>query len=235
MKNMTTACGVAFFSIGAASAADLPARSLAPSFAPPPAFLFEGSYAGAHIGGAVFGDRAQTLFAPNKAGLTQTKSYEGGFIGGVHAGYDWHYGPVVFGFVGDISGGTGVTHNTDYFFGYSVKNTTDVQGSFRGRVGYAFDRALLYVTGGLNVAHVQHAYQSPVAYQEYDHVTVEPTVGVGLEYAIDEHWRVGLLAISSDTSTHREISNPAQPLIRTRHHAGNNAVMLGVSYRFTTR
>lgn len=45
-------------------------------------------------------------------------------------------------------------------FGANVKTIVGVQGSLRGRVGYAFDHLLLYATGGLNVANVEHEYRS---------------------------------------------------------------------------
>lgn len=221
---------------GAASAADLPTRDVRLAVAPPPSFLlFDGFYAGGQIGWAGFGDRTQSLFSPADILLTQTKSHGSSLIGGVHAGYDWRIGPVVLGVVGDINGADGVTNNADLFAGYAVASRTDVQGALRGRVGYAFDRMLLYVTGGVNFAHVERAYHALAAYQKYDHVAVQPTLGAGLEYAIDDHWSVGLEYIASGTYTPSEASNPLLPLLSTRHRGGNSSLKLKVSYRFITR
>ncbi len=230
MKITLLAGAASLLCVGAASAADLPAR--AAPFIAPPAFLFEGFYAGAQIGGAGFGDRAQSQFAPNNAVLNQSTSHGASLIGGVHAGYDWHAGPLVFGLVGDISGARAATNNADAFFGYGVRNTIDAQGSFRGRVGYAYERALFYVTGGLNVAHQQRNYQAPLGSQSYQFAVIDPTVGAGVDYALDPHWRVGLEYKSFGGAARAEAVNFAQPALQTRHQFGEGAATANVSYSF---
>lgn len=233
MKPPLLAGAACLLYVGAASAADLPARAAAPTFVPPPpALLFEGLYAGGQIGWTGFADRAQSQFAPNNAVLNQNTGHGGSLIGGGRAGYDWRYGPLVLGLVGDISGANATNNNIDTFFGYGVKNTLDVQGSFRGRVGLNYERALFYVTGGLNVAHLRRDYQAPLGSKNYQFVYGDPTLGAGVEYALDPHWRVGLEYRVTSGGSHAEAVNFAGPALQTRHQFGEGAATATVSYGF---
>ncbi|MGA3062456.1 MAG: outer membrane beta-barrel protein [Methylocystis sp.] len=232
MKTSLLACAAGLLCVGAASAADLPLRPVAPYIPPPPALLFEGLYAGGQLGWAGFGDRAQSQFAPNNAVLNQDTGHSGSVIGGVRAGYDWRYGPLVVGLLGDISGASATNNNADAFFGYGVKNTLDVQGSFRVRVGFNYERVLFYVTGGLNVAHLRRDYQALLGSQNYQLIFINPTLGAGVEYALDSHWRVGLEYRVSGGASRAEAVNFAQPALQTRHQFGQGSLMAGVSYVF---
>jgi outer membrane immunogenic protein len=232
MKTALLCCAAGLLCIATANAADLPARAAAPYVPPPPALLFEGLYAGGQIGAVGFGDRAQSQFAPNNAVLNQNTGHGGSLIGGVRAGYDWRYGPLVLGLLGDISGASATNNNTAAFFGYGVKNTLDVQGSIRGRVGLDYERALFYVTGGLNVAHLRRDYQAPLGSKNYQTVYDDPTLGAGVEYALDPHWRVGLEYRVSGGGSHAEAVNFAQPALQTRHQFGEGAATATVSYGF---
>ena len=89
--------------------------------------------------------------APFSTGSFNTS---GGLVGGT-LGYNWQMGQAVFGLEGDadwsdIRGsavcGGGVT---------VCEMRNDWLGTFRGRLGYAFDRFLPYVTGGLAVGDIK--------------------------------------------------------------------------------
>jgi outer membrane immunogenic protein len=116
--------------------------------APPPVYYntvasWQGLYAGIQ-GGYGWGDtNASTLF-----GSVNNYSYStDGFVGGIHAGYNWQVDRLVFGVESDleasnISGSGSFVNNS---------HTTDVDwlGSVRARFGIAADRTLFYATGGL--------------------------------------------------------------------------------------
>jgi outer membrane immunogenic protein len=74
----------------------------------------------------------------------------GALIGGT-AGYNWQIVQTVFGIEVDVDWssikGSGPT--TCIVAGCETKNNW--LGTFRGRIGYAFDRVMPYVTGGLAV------------------------------------------------------------------------------------
>ncbi len=77
----------------------------------------------------------------------------GGLVGGT-LGYNWQVGQAVFGLEGDIDWSNirgsafcgGVT---------SCETKNDWLGTVRGRLGYAFDRFMPYVTGGLAVGDIK--------------------------------------------------------------------------------
>ena len=76
-----------------------------------------------------------------------TFDLSGGVIGGT-AGFNWQTGQVVLGVEGDIDW-SGVSGTTSTFCPAGCATRNDWLGTVRGRVGYAFDRFLPYVTGGL--------------------------------------------------------------------------------------
>jgi outer membrane immunogenic protein len=134
----------------AAIAADMPVRRPAPEMAvkaPPPIFNWSGFYVGAHAG---YGWGRSQFEAP--AAGTGTFDADG-FIAGALAGWNYQVGQTVFGIEADInwsdmSGGAacGV-----------VTCETEVPwfGTLRGRLGYAADRFMPYVTGGLAYGKVE--------------------------------------------------------------------------------
>ncbi|MBN8954668.1 MULTISPECIES: outer membrane protein [unclassified Rhizobium] len=122
-----------------AHAADLATPS-APVAAPAEVFSWTGGYVGVHGGGSwLKGD----FSVP---GASASDNFNGGFVGGF-AGYNYQLNNnVVVGIDGDI--GRNWNSNSYDVFGTKVKVGTDVTGSVRGRLGYAFDRTLVYATGG---------------------------------------------------------------------------------------
>ncbi|MEI9915769.1 MAG: outer membrane beta-barrel protein [Methylovirgula sp.] len=68
---------------------------------------------------------------------------------------------------------------------------TQVDASIRGRIGVAFDRALIYGTGGAAFASIRHSVTDFTGFDE-SHTTgrVGWTAGGGVEYAIDNNWSV---------------------------------------------
>lgn len=214
----------------AAKGADLPPRHAVPA-APPPAFAFEGFYIGGHAGVAGTADHLRQIYAPTNATLATTKIHGGSVIGGLHAGYDWHNGPIVYGLVADIDGARVVSSATTYY-GLNVRNTVGVQGSLRGRVGYAFDSLLLYATGGLFLGTVWRDYRFGLGSAGTHRLMASSTFGIGVEYAFDDRWRANVEYRASGIATPHDYAPPALPVVKLRHDAGEGEIKLGVSYRF---
>ncbi|MBB6483676.1 outer membrane protein [Rhizobium lusitanum] len=122
-----------------AHAADL-ATPTAPAAPAEAGFSWTGGYLGVNGGaGWLNGD----FSVP---GASTSDKFNGGFIGGF-AGFNYQLSNnVVLGVEGDLNYNWN-SNNYD-FFGTKVKVGTDVAGSVRARVGYAFDRTLVYATGG---------------------------------------------------------------------------------------
>jgi outer membrane immunogenic protein len=134
----------------AANAADMSARRPLPPQAvvkaPPPIFNWSGFYVGVH-GGYGWGNSSYDATAAGTSFNTD------GWLLGALAGVNYQVGQTVWGIEADInwsdfSGGDacgGVTCNTEVpWF-----------GTLRGRLGYAADRFMPYITGGLAYGKVE--------------------------------------------------------------------------------
>ena len=144
MKNI--ACGAAALAIlavaPAAFAADLPGRRQAPAplpyLAPAPAFTWTGFYAGVN-GGYGFGEFT-------KRGKTFLGKADGGLFG-VTAGYNQQYNQFVAGVEGDLDYSS-LSNTKTPFAGVATRSRLSTLTTVRGRLGFAADRALVFVTGG---------------------------------------------------------------------------------------
>ena len=150
-----------------ALAADLPSRRApAPIIAAVPVFTWTGFYVGVNAG---YGWNANDSITVG--GVTFDLDDEGGFVGGAQAGYNYQIGSFVVGLEGDIQYADFGGDDRFDFDGDGILdddfNTSDWFGTVRARAGVAFDRALIYATGGFAFA---------------DNATGW-TVGGGLEYA----------------------------------------------------
>lgn len=146
--------GGCVFALGCALnsyAADVPAARRTAVTAVP-AYSWNGFYVGANAGYSW--GRASTDFTLAGAALTSTSVSPNGFIGGGQLGYNWQTGNILLGLEADFQGSG---QEGDSSFGFTVggvtftsRSTTSIDwfGTVRGRIGYASDRWLSYVTGG---------------------------------------------------------------------------------------
>ncbi|MGL4729122.1 MAG: outer membrane protein [Bosea sp. (in: a-proteobacteria)] len=201
------------FATGAALAADLPSRSVAPAapvFAPP-AFTWTGFYVGANAGyGFGGGGEAKTNGTQGFSNLVPPGIAPGalkvdgeGFIGGGQIGYNYQINRFVLGLEADLqyvdnkkSSGfigapiLGTQLNT------SAESELRYLGTLRARLGYTpLDRLMIYATGGLaygdvkstgNVTGVQNA--ALVWNGSKSDIKFGYTVGAGAEYALTNNW-----------------------------------------------
>jgi outer membrane immunogenic protein len=168
---MKRALIAAIAAIGMASpafAADIPPAPppvyRAPVVAPPILFSWTGCHIGLNVGGHVGRDRITTTtttanFVAGAAAqydaTTPTTLSPTGFIGGGQLGCDYQAGAFVVGLEGDGQGLTGnasrsLTIGPGPAAGGIVQNQTKNSwlSTVRGRAGVAFDRVLVYATGG---------------------------------------------------------------------------------------
>ena len=137
----------------AGQAADLPRRAEQPPSLPSlPVFTWTGFYAGLNAGYGFTGGGSG--FTDPTYGTVTGGARGGGFAGGGQIGYDYQFTPgsgLVVGAEADIQGVAFARANAAYLGTtpyYSVRPGLDYFGTVRGRVGYAFDRVLVYGTGG---------------------------------------------------------------------------------------
>jgi outer membrane immunogenic protein len=163
----------------AAAAADLPARRYEPipQRAVPvyaPVYNWTGFYLGIN-GGAAWGHSSWTS--------TGSFDTDGWMIGGT-IGYNWQATSWVFGIEGDldwtnISG----TTTTACVPGCTTKNSW--LGTVRGRLGYAFDRFMPYVTAGAAFGDIRAT--QPPGFNSRE-TNAGWTAGGGLEFVIANNW-----------------------------------------------
>jgi outer membrane immunogenic protein len=200
-KKLALSSAVFIAAIATASAADLskPVYTKAP---PPVPVLFSwtGFYVGLNVGGK-WATVDDTLSAGGTS-VTFNSSTNNSWIAGGQVGYNWQAPGTswVFGVEGDIDAqnfhrdlivataiGPFVPGDT-----FSVKS--DWQASLRGRIGYAaWDRGLLYVTGGVAFTDVKRTVGLVgIGTFSDDTTRAGGTVGVGVEYAIWNNLSLGI-------------------------------------------
>lgn len=157
-------------------AADLPQPAepapYVDNYAPAARFDWSGFYAGANLGWGFgnFDNRNAPDIDAN------------GVTGGIHAGYNIMLNPNVLAGVeadfmfSDMEDSKTVGGNT-------FKNTSTWNSTVRGRLGYTFDKFMVYGTGGLAIADLE----TKVNGNKKDTTAVGWTVGAGVEGAITQN------------------------------------------------
>ena len=163
-KLLLASVGALALTGSAALAADLPSRAPPPVYVPPvPIFSWTGIYVGGQVGYAWSSNGSQGIdgFDPITGAVIATSLGQkpNGVIGGAHVGYryevpQWNWfssSGVVLGLEGSVDGTSltnqGAAAAGDFFINAYSKN--DIQGSIRGQLGFAWDRVLIYATGGV--------------------------------------------------------------------------------------
>lgn len=196
--------------VGAASvlAADLPTTK-----GPPPAPIaapfswtgFDVGLQGGYGWGAESDDLSITPINTNADHFTAN-----GLLGGAHVGYDQQFGSLVIGGRVELDG-SGIEGSTvastpnggsacsgeGCTIALSMRNTW--QAFLLARAGFAFDRWLVYATGGLalgddrekaTVTQTNGGYLLGSGSQT--ETLTGGAIGLGAEYALDAHWRLGV-------------------------------------------
>jgi outer membrane immunogenic protein len=151
MKKLLLAGVVATaLSSGSAQAADL-ARPV-PVYRPPAPvvafFTWTGCFVGGNVGG-VWVNKEWFDDVPGFAGTSMGTHTANGGLGGVQGGCNYQVSSWVFGIQGDYDWANVTGNNVNALFPV-LTDRSNVRAlySVTGRVGYAFDRFLLYVKGG---------------------------------------------------------------------------------------
>jgi outer membrane immunogenic protein len=119
------------------------------------------------VGGAFTGIPGNLVFIPGTIPLPATvtgSSNKVSFIGGGHAGYNWQAGHLVLGVEGDLRSSdtstnsaatlaqtfAGLTTNVSRSLTANITVERSWEASARGRVGYAWDRLMVFGTAGVS-------------------------------------------------------------------------------------
>jgi len=210
-----------------ASAADLPAKvyTKAPAMVAP-AYNWTGLYIGINGGGA-WGKTGWTYVA---AGTTADHNTSGGLVGGT-LGYNWQMNNIVLGLEGDwdwanISGSTTCPNPA-----FTCNSKLTSLGTLRARLGFAaWDRALLYVTGGWawgnNNINTVSAATGTVGTST---TRSGGTFGLGAEFALWDNWtgKVEWLNYNLGTGTYT-----VDTALQVNASTKGNLLRAGLNYRF---
>lgn len=237
---LATVAAIGFASI--ASAADMPVKAHPMVVAP---YNWTGFYVGVNGGYGWSSDPGQITYTNSIAQIfttTGTTYNDKGAFGGGQIGYNWQSGQLVYGLEADIQAASiksdisgGVTGFGDLYAGTRKLNYF---GTVRGRIGYAFDRTLLYATGGFAYGRVQTDVARTNALPGWVTSSTDNAgyvVGAGAEYAFAPAWSVkaeyqyldfgsrSLSGIYQGTALTLQSNDLAQ------HY---HTVRLGLNYRF---
>jgi len=226
IRKFSMATAVLMAATGSALAADLPSRRPPPPvYTPPPLFTWTGFYVGGQIG---YGFGHDSIYSRGAGVFTGTSP--NGVVGGAHAGYNYQINQFVVGLEGDVDG-TSLSKSVTAFNGVTYGSRLPVEGSVRGRVGYAWDRALFYATGGAAFADIQNSYSGPTGFTSNSTGRVGWTVGGGVDYALTNNWSVrGEYRYSDFGRTNYQAPTPAA--VTVGNHVTEHAVRVGFSYKF---
>jgi outer membrane immunogenic protein len=242
---------------GTAFAADLPSRK-GPVFAPvAPIFTWTGFYVGVNAGVLftdndirTIGNAANTIanVATNRRPGSLSISDEAFTIGG-QVGYNYQIGNIVLGAEADLNY---VDLKSSSSFLSSVgdpstyRQELDYLGTVRLRIGYAFDRALIYATGGLAYGDAKNSVNffantpgNPLQFAgSKSDVEVGYAVGGGVEYAFTNNISLKAEYLYYDLGKSNVVVNaiPGVGLnsYTARFRNDGHIVRAGLNYRFST-
>jgi outer membrane immunogenic protein len=199
-----------------------------------PAFNWSGFYLGAQIGGTWFNDRTTEFVTLGGAATGFSQGFTAsGVAGGIHAGFNYQMNSFVVGLEADIEASSASGGYT-LLNGNGTRFRSNWQGSIRGRLGFAADRALFYVTGGLALAEFRHGYFTPAVIETFSRTRAGWTLGAGVEYAFTPNWTARAEYRYTDYGSFSNNSLVAFPGFTYQHNPKSHSVRLGVSYLFST-
>jgi outer membrane immunogenic protein len=229
-----------------AIAADLPSRAPPPVYLPPPPiFTWTGIYIGGQVGYA-WGTGANNFsgFLPDGTVIaTSAGGTPNGVIGGANVGFNYQINQWVLGLEGTVDG-TSLSNTAVAAFPdgstLAAHTTADIQGSIRGRLGIAWDRALIYATGGVafggfntNVV-LSDPHDGIFVNGSRSNTRVGWTVGGGIQYAVTNNWSVRAEYRFSDFGTIRQdlFGLPVGAFFNENRRIQQNQVQVGFDYKF---
>jgi outer membrane immunogenic protein len=222
-----------------AQAADMPVKAPVKAPAGP-------MWAGCYLGGALGYAWARDFDAERDSvtgvlsGVSPTDSANAnGVKAGGYLGCNWQVaGPFVIGAEGDLewadARGTATFPNSGPPLNF-YETRIDSQSSIRGRIGYALDSMLLYVTGGVASAHLtEHDVLAATgAFNDNSTTRTGWTLGAGVDYAVTARWlaRIEYRYANFGTFSYNTAVFGLPPSAEN-HRITENAIRLGLAYKF---
>jgi outer membrane immunogenic protein len=179
------------------------------------AYNWSGVYVGAAIGWASINyDELENDYFDRR---------DGSFAGAVYAGYNFQMNNVVLGIEGDLN-----FRNAEPEDNFTNPLNQNLGGSVRGRIGYAIDRFMPYMTAGVAIANFEADHDGDGADVAKKTMTGY-SVGAGVEWAVTDNLIVRGQYLYSDFGTDEF------DFVGTHTHeydVRTHDVLLGVAYKF---
>ena len=172
-----------------------------------------------------------------RGGAPSGNSNPQGWLGGGYLGFNWQLNNVVLGLEGDFEG-TDLNGSFRNNSGATSAGSADMNwdASIRGRLGLAFDRSLLYVTGG--VAFADYDFQggpnfgSPIPCCGFSDTLTGWTVGAGFEQAWTGHLTTRIEYRYTDYGSASGGLPPFFPGVKMSTKNTTSVVRVGIGYKF---
>jgi outer membrane immunogenic protein len=243
-KALLAGIALAALTVGAipATAADLATRPVykAPVMVPT-LYNWSGFYVGGHVGGAWSDENWRQTTSSLGLPLDRStgSSNMSGFLGGAQAGFNWQAGSWVFGVEGDWSwtDADGCKGHV-VFPAYSGCTNVNWYATATGRLGYAWDRTLLYVKGGAAFEDADRfiTFNGVATTNSVSNTRTGWTVGGGLEYAFWDNWSAKIeynyMDFGHEGSTFTYTANPVGLVENWRTENQVHVVKAGINYHF---
>ena len=200
-----------------ASAADLSPPPLASA-----AYNWTGYYIGVNAGYA-----AATVADSIVGGGGSNSTRLPGFIEGAQLGANYQIGAIVFGFETDFDGSS----STKSIAVGALSGTEQIPwlGTLRGRVGFAFDRFLIYATAGGAGGELKSAFNSAAfGSTSTDQTFGAWTAGGGLEFGITNNLSARVEYLYVDSAS---VNVASVGPVTVTGHVQNNLVRAGLNLR----
>ena len=186
-------------------------------------------WGGAYVGLNVAAPMGDNAWSERSVPVTANPGDWGGTPVGISFGYDIQQGPMVFGAALDYMG-TSLTANGTTGNGFSCTGSTcqtEVSNAYtlRGRIGRAFDRTLVYATGGFASGSVTG---TTIVENGSDRLNGW-VAGVGVEHALSDSFSLSLEYLYTDLG---RLELPNSCLVNCYTDVSYGQVRLGANFRF---
>jgi outer membrane immunogenic protein len=204
-----------------AAAADLSRPAPVPYYPKAPVYVpysWTGFYVGLNGGGA---------FGNSNWDSTGNRNISGGLVGGT-IGYNYQWGRAVFGVEGDIDWAD-INGSTNNSCPLGCKTSDTWLSTVRGRIGYAADRFMPFVTGGAAFGDIR---ASTPGFAAASSTNAGWTLGGGLEGAITQNWTAKVEYLYVDLGKFNCGLNCGAGLVNDNVSFHTNLLRAGVNYKF---
>ena len=198
-----------------------------------PAFSWAGFYFGIQ-GGGIWGRSQQS--GPQVGEITNKFDLSGASVGGEY-GTNWQFGHWVLGMESDSSW-TSLKGSAPEVFnpisGFTATTEANYLAMSRVRIGYAQDRLLAYITGGLADGYVQVMSSGPAGSVSDNQFRLGWNAGTGVEWAFAPQWSAKVEYIHFDLGSSAYLNTAPSPFLSRANGVSTNGdlVRVGLNYHY---